>query len=173
MLALTTVLLSIPGWVGAARVHPNGIGFYNELAGGTRGAAELGMQRSFWGYVNHPLILNLDTLAPRGRTFFNRTNYDSFLAYRKDGLLADGFSHANDPKHVVAGFVFEQPEHGETEADIWANLGTRPVAGVYQDGVTFGQLYVKGLSDRAPTPTNAEDPDRPEMPPDAPRSPRP
>lgn len=148
-----TITFCLPGWLGAARVHPNGIGFYNELAGGVRGAAELGMQRSFWGYVPYPLYPSLDRWADRGRVFFNRTNYDSFRQYRTDGLIPSGISYANSAQHAHLGLVFEQPEHGETEAEIWANLGTRPVAGVYQDEVTLGQLYVESWSGQAPPAT--------------------
>lgn len=146
------VIVALPGWVGAAAVHPLGIGYYNELAGGVRGAAELGMQRSFWGYVPFPLFRRLEDWADRGRVFFNRTNYDSYRQYRRDALIPDGFSYANDPKHANVGVVFEQPEHGETEAGIWANQGTRPVGGVYLDEVTFGQIYVDDLSNAPPPP---------------------
>ncbi len=143
-------LIALPGWVGFARAHPNGIGYYNELAGGIRGAAELGMQRSFWGYVTFPIYPRLDELAPPGRTFFNRTNYDSYRMYREDGLLPKGFTYRNEAQGARVGISFEQPEHGEAEADIWANQGTRPVAGVYADEVTLGQVYVSGASSAPP-----------------------
>ena len=138
--------LAPPGWAGAARVHPLGIGFYNEIAGGLRGAADMGLQRSFWGYVDFPLIRELDRHRDRGRVFFNRTNWDSYRQYRRDELLPKGFSYANDAKRADMALTFEQPEHGETEAEIWGSLGPRPVAGVYADGVTFGQLYVETQS---------------------------
>lgn len=148
--AVAALGIALPGWAGAARFHPNGIAYYNELAGGVRGAAELGMQRSFWGYVPFPLYRRLDDWVDRGRVFFNRTNYDSYRQYRRDALIPPGITYANDPQHADVGIQFEQPEHGESEGGIWANLGTRPVAGVYEDEVTLGQIYVEGLSERPP-----------------------
>lgn len=148
--AVIAACVALPGWVGAGAVHPFGIGYYNELAGGVRGAAELGMQRSFWGYVPFPLYRELDQWTDRGRVFFNRTNYDSYRQYRRDELIPPGFTYASDPKSARVGVVFEQPEHGETEAGVWANQGPRPVGGVYFDEVTFGQIYVDGRSREPP-----------------------
>ena len=48
--ALWTVGVALavgPGVAGIARSHPDGIGYYNEIAGGYRGGAVLGMQRGF------------------------------------------------------------------------------------------------------------------------------
>lgn len=145
------VALLAPGVLGAARVHPNGIGFYNELAGGVRGGAELGMQRAFWGYVAAPL---LDELPPSSGVFFNRTNYDSYRMYRKEGRLPEGIRYRNGAQRADAALHFEQPEHGEVLGEIWTALGTRPVATVEQDGVTLAELYVEGESDRAPPSTH-------------------
>ncbi|MEM1022660.1 MAG: glycosyltransferase family 39 protein [Myxococcota bacterium] len=145
------LLLLAPGVLGAVRVHPNGIGFYNELAGGVRGGAELGMQRAFWGYVAAPL---LDQLEPSSAVFFNRTNYDSYRMYRREGRLPEGTRYRNGPERADAAFHFEQPEHGEVLGQIWSEFGPRPVATVEQDGVTLAELYVKGASDQAPPSTH-------------------
>jgi 4-amino-4-deoxy-L-arabinose transferase-like glycosyltransferase len=146
-LAPIAVALAIgPGLFGIIASHPNGIGFYNELAGGYRGGAELGMQRVFWGGVAAPLFRDL----PSGRVFFNRTNYDSYRMYRRENVIRPDVSYANDAKFANAGVVFEQPEHGEREAEVWSAIGTRPVDGVYQDNVGLIQLYVEGKSDRPP-----------------------
>jgi len=110
--------------------------------------------------VSFPLIRRLDSWKERGRVYFNRTNYDSYRQYRRDGLVPAGFTYANDPRHADVGVVFEQPEHGETEAGVWANLGPRPVAGVYEDEVTFSQIYVEGLSEAPPDIEAACAPDR-------------
>lgn len=142
--ALSLTLL--PGLLGVIHSHPNGIGFYNELAGGFRGGAELGMQRGFWGGLAFPLYGDLT----RGRVFFNRTNYDAYRMYRREGTIPTSVTYANEPKHASVGVHFEQPEHGEKEGEIWSVMGTRPTGGVYQDNVTLIQIYEKGKSDRPP-----------------------
>ncbi|HJL41227.1 MAG TPA: glycosyltransferase family 39 protein [Myxococcales bacterium LLY-WYZ-16_1] len=159
--ALSVIVWLAPGVAGAVRTHPFGIAYYNALAGGVRGAAELGMQRAFWGTVNRPLLPELVQRVPKGRVFFNRTNYDAYRMYRRVGVLPErGLRYASDARFAKAAFHFEQPEHGEAEAEIWSTLGTRPVAGVYLDNVTLAQLYVKGLSDRPPSvaPTSTSTP---------------
>lgn len=148
--AVGAVLLLAPGILGAARVHPNGIAFYNELAGGVRGGAALGMQRAFWGYVAEPLFVDLPS---SGGVFFNRTNYDSYRMYKREGRLSDRIRYRNGPERADAALHFEQPEHGEVQGDIWEELGTRPVATVEQDGVTLAELYVRGPSGAPPPPS--------------------
>ncbi|MBI2375182.1 MAG: glycosyltransferase family 39 protein [Deltaproteobacteria bacterium] len=143
------ILVALPGALGVAASHPHGIGFYSELAGGLRGGAQLGMQRGFWGSLAGPLYFER-ALPERGRVFFNRTNWDAFRMYQREGIIAPGVSYANEPKGSTAGVVFEQPEHGETEAGVWSVIGTRPVRGVYSDNVTLTQLYVAGPSASPP-----------------------
>lgn len=152
-LALGAAVLALaPGGAGIAASHPNGIGYYNALVGGYRGGAELGMQRGFWGGLASPAFDALHAAPAPGRVFFNRANYDSYRMYRREALIPKRLTYANEARRTDAGIVFEQPEHGETEADIWSNLGRRPIDGTYQDGVTLTQIYVRGLSDRPPEP---------------------
>lgn len=155
--AVAVVLWLGPGVAGIWRVHPHGIGFYNALAGGVRGGAELGMQRAFWGGVVRPLLPELVREVDQGRVFYNRMNFDAFRMYREDGILPrDRLHYANSAKRTAAAFHFEQPEHAENEGQIWSVLGTRPVAGVYVDNVTMGQMYVKGRSDGPPDSTGSK-----------------
>lgn len=139
------VIAALPGALGAQASHPNGIGFYNEIAGGYRGGAELGMQRGFWGGQADPLFHHLFELPPRSYVFFNRSTYDSYRMHQREGTLPKDVYYANDGKgSASAGIYFEQPEHGEREGEIWSNIGTRPIDGVYKDGVTLIQLYIRG-----------------------------
>lgn len=145
------LLVLLPGALGIRHSHPNGIGFYNEVAGGFRGGAALGMQRGFWGGLSRPLY---ETLDERGagptRVFFNRTNFDSYRMYRREGVFERRFHYANEPTHARIGVDFEQPEHAEKKGEIMSSMGKRPVGGVYQDNVTLIQLYEKGPSQSPP-----------------------
>ena len=148
---LTTAAMA-PGLLGIVRSHPDGIGFYNEVAGGFRGGAQLGMQRGFWGGLGHPRYKNeLPGLVDgRARVFFNRTNYDAYRMYQREGTVPKSMSYANEPRRADIGVHFEQPEHSEQEGAIWSAIGPRPVAGVYRDNVTLIQLYAKPASRRVP-----------------------
>lgn len=142
-----SVLVLLPGTLGTMRSHPNGIGYYNEIAGGFRGGAEIGMQRGFWGGLAGPLFPKFGALeGPSQRVFFNRTNYDSYRMYRREGTIPDSTWYSNDAKGAQVGLSFEQPEHAEREGEIWSAMGTRPIDGVYQDNVTLVQKYQKGPS---------------------------
>jgi hypothetical protein len=146
-------LVLLPGALGVRHSHPNGIGFYNEVAGGFRGGAELGMQRGFWGGLARPLYDTLDQrTVGTARVFFNRTNYDSYRMYRRENVFERRFHYANDARNTRVGVDFEQPEHAEKKGEIWSHIGPRPVAGVYQDNVTLVQMYVAGESQSPPPP---------------------
>lgn len=149
--ALAPALVSLallPGLFGIAASHPNGIGYYNELAGGYRGGAELGMQRGFWGGLAGPLYPKW--LKDGGRVYFNRTNYDAYKMMRREGIIGERTRYENSPARADFGVDFIQPEHAGAEGKIWTELGTRPVDGVYQDNITLIQLYERGASARAP-----------------------
>ncbi len=142
--AVVTVGLALgPGLLGIIRSHPDGIGYYNEIAGGFRGGAELGMQRGFWGGLAHPRYVDtLPRLADgRGRVFFNRTNYDAFRMYQRQGIVPRAMYYGYEARGSAVGIHFEQPEHGEQEGAIWSAIGSRPVAGVYRHNVTLIQIY--------------------------------
>ena len=109
------------------------------------------MSLGFWGGLAAPLYPSLQELPKNSRVFFNRTNYDSYRMYRREGTVPRTVHYANDPPGATVGIHFEQPEHGEREGELWSTFGTRPVAGVYADNVTLIQMYWKDRSDRAPS----------------------
>lgn len=144
--ALLSVLAVLPGVLGTAASHPNGIGYYNELAGGFRGGAALGMQRSFWGGLNRPLMDELSDLPSGTRVFFDHTNWDAVRMYQKEGILPRHVHFANEARSADAATLFEDRENATQEDAIWDVVGTRPVAGVYADEVTLVQLYARRLA---------------------------
>jgi 4-amino-4-deoxy-L-arabinose transferase-like glycosyltransferase len=137
------VLAVLPGALGTAASHPNGIAFYNEIAGGFRGGAELGMQRSFWGGLNRPLMPQLAREAPGSRVFFDHMNYDSLLMYQREGVLPSNVWFSNEAKDASAATVFEGRENPTSPEAIWSCVGTRPSEGVYADEVTLVELFTR------------------------------
>jgi 4-amino-4-deoxy-L-arabinose transferase-like glycosyltransferase len=151
VLAIVAMLMIGPGALGIARSHPHGIGYYNEIAGGFRGGAELGMQRGFWGGLGFDLYPGLKDLPPHlTRVFFNRTNWDAYRMYRREGTFPDRLSYANEVKQSQVSVVFEQAEHAERESETWQLMGTRPIRGNYHHNVLLNQLYVIGQSAEPP-----------------------
>ena len=61
-MALAVVAL-LPPLLEGRRSHPYGLSHYNALAGGPAGAADLGMNRQFWGYSVRGLMPYIDQHA--------------------------------------------------------------------------------------------------------------
>lgn len=137
------LLTALPGLLGIRLVHPYGIAFYNELIGSVRGAAELGMQRNFWGYTSRG---NLDYLnghlEPAARVFFPPTNLDSYHAYRRDGLLRPDIQYSATLDKADWATIHCEDTEADDEHRVWNDWGTaRPVAGVYVDEVPMNLVY--------------------------------
>lgn len=141
--ALPLVLLTCV--TGILRSAPHGHCYYNELAGGARGAADT-FQRHFWGEASRPIIPVLNAQAPQNvRTFFNRTNYDDWRMYVRDGVVRRDIGFAQAVTESQAAFAFHQWEHEHELYNIWNAYPLRkPVAGVYlEGGVPLTSLYLR------------------------------
>jgi 4-amino-4-deoxy-L-arabinose transferase-like glycosyltransferase len=121
--------------MGLWRNHPYGTSFYNELAGGAPGAATLGMHRQFWSNNVTGVLDWLNRNAPRGgRVFFHEVKWESYLAYRRAGMLRDDLQYAAGPQDSDLAVYQYMPEFRDTEFQIWQAYGTRtPAAGLYLD----------------------------------------
>jgi hypothetical protein len=101
----------LPAFWLSARVHPYGLSAYNSLAGFTRGAANIGFQRTFWGHEPRlALPLVNERTAPRGGIAFGDTNRDDHKMYRRDGLLRSDIRLAGQPDHAKVSSVQPQGE---------------------------------------------------------------
>jgi 4-amino-4-deoxy-L-arabinose transferase-like glycosyltransferase len=139
-LALLTLL---PGLLGIRLVHPYGIAFYNELVGSLRGAAELGMQRNFWGYASRGNLAYLNEhVEPAGRVFFPPTNLDSYRAYLRDGLLRGDIQYSATLNAADWATIACEGPLADDEYRVWNDWETgRPVTGVYLDEVPMNVVY--------------------------------
>jgi 4-amino-4-deoxy-L-arabinose transferase-like glycosyltransferase len=140
-IALAAVL---PGALGIRLVHPYGIGFYNELIGSVRGAADRGMLRNFWGYTSRGNLAYLDAhVEAGGRVFFQRTNVECYEMDQRDGLLRRDIRYAwRADEADWATIHFDEPTFADDEYRIWNDWGaTRPAAGVYVDEVPMNLVY--------------------------------
>ena len=97
--SIATLALALSSGAYASLKYRNyGTSYYNELAGGLTGAADLGMHRQFWGYTSRVTFDWLNANAPYGATVaFHNTTYDSFHWYQRDGLLRDDLRWRRDP----------------------------------------------------------------------------
>ena len=141
-------LITLTGILGIIYIHPIGTGFYNEFVRGTRGAADLEMQRKFWGFAGYYELPYLNkNLPPNSSVYFQRTNYDSYRMYQRDGFLRRDINYANDPENATAATFHFQKGYMKDLYKIWRYFGNKVARhGVYIDEAPMVQTYIR--SDR-------------------------
>lgn len=149
--AALIALVFAPACVETARSHPHGLSYYTPLLGGTPGAADLGLNRGFWGYETGAIVDWLNQHFPNGaRVYPNDTFFSSW-----EQLKADKRLHLNiDAEwwNVAAAdvAVVEHEQHmDEVEHQIWVAFGTVTPAYVVQlDGVPLLTVYLNPKTTR-------------------------
>jgi hypothetical protein len=136
-------LLLLPAALETMHSHPFGIGHYTFLAGGTPGAADLGMNRQFWGVTHGSLASFLRDAMPEGGTvWICDARAESWEIAQRDGLLPENVR----PSWSLpsADFVLVHHEHHFAEVDFqaWVAFGTvRPALVLTHDGVPLVSVY--------------------------------
>jgi hypothetical protein len=135
--AALLALVVAPGFLLSARVHPYGLSAYNEIVGFARGAANIGFQRTVWGYEPRLALPFINERAPKGgRVHFGDTNLDDYRAYQKDGLLRRELRWAGTVAGADIASVQPQGEFKDQWMDVlneWDVLGPDEV--VHIEGV--------------------------------------
>lgn len=131
------LLVVVPGALESARVHPYGLSSYNALVGYTRGAANVGFQRTFWGYEPRALLpfINEGAPAPR-RIHFGDTNHDSWRFYQRDGMLERDLRYSGKVRGSSVAAVQPQGEFKDQWMDVLNEWGVHgPDEVVHLEGV--------------------------------------
>ncbi len=82
------VLTLLPALIGCVHIEGYGEGYYNELAGGEAGAAQLGMQRQYWSNDVTGVLPWLSRNVPPGAVVdFHEVTQGSYVAYVQNGML--------------------------------------------------------------------------------------
>jgi 4-amino-4-deoxy-L-arabinose transferase-like glycosyltransferase len=136
-------LVAIPALVGSVHIHPYGTSYYNELAGGSPGAATIGMQRQFWSNNVTGVLPWLNQNAPVGsRVWFHEVPYDSYEGYRRNGMLRPDIQYAMSADDSNFTLYQYMQEFRDQEFQVWTAYGTaRPVFGLYLDEVPNVVVY--------------------------------
>lgn len=140
--AVVVVGLVLPGFVISARVWPYGLGSYNEWVGFSRGAANVGMQRTFWGYEARAALPFINERTPRGgRIHFGDVNADSYRMYLADGLLRADIGLAAAVKGSSVAHVEPQGEFKQQQIDVWNGANSRvPDLVLHAEGVPLSTV---------------------------------
>jgi hypothetical protein len=137
-----TILLA-PSFAETAHSHRFGLSHYTLPAGGVPGAADLGMNRQFWGFTTGSVVEFLRTQLPKGGSvFLHDTTGTAFDMLKRDGRLPPNIRAAAQLSD--ADLVLVQHEHHMAEVDFqaWQAFGSvQPVHVLTYDGVPIVSIY--------------------------------
>lgn len=143
--ALGMLLVLLPGILSNIRVHPYGLSSYNALVGYARGAANVGFQRTFWGYEPREVLPEINEQTKRNaKIHFGDTNYDDWRFYRRDGMLRQDIGFAKTVRAADLASVQPQGEFKSQWMDVrneWKVDGPDRV--VHVEGVPLSTLNWK------------------------------
>jgi len=121
--------------------HPYDLSQYAPLVGGPRGAAELGLNRGFWGHAVHELWPTLQQ-AP-GPIYLHDMHELARKQYEREGRWPAHLQPASI-RRARSGLLFHELHMTTDEVALWQQLGTTAPAQVLSlDDVPLTSLYIE------------------------------
>ncbi|MBX7191078.1 MAG: glycosyltransferase family 39 protein [Sandaracinaceae bacterium] len=129
--------------VSTVHSHPFGLSYYTWAAGGVPGAADLGMNRQFWGFTTGSLAPWLNEHVPeRGSVWICDTTPTAFHMLQRDHLLRDDIRVAWDLAMADYAIVHHEDHFNIVDFQIWEVYGrVDPVFVLTYDGVPIVSVY--------------------------------
>ena len=126
-----------------AHSHPFGLSFYTAIAGGVPGAADLGMNRQFWGFTTGSLVPWFNrTLAPNASVWICDSTYTAFHMLQRDDRLREDIRVAWDLRSADYAIVHHEDHFNIVDFQIWEAFGrVDPVYVLRYDGVPIVSVY--------------------------------
>ncbi len=144
VLGAALVCVSGPLWLSLGAT-PYGLSTYTAVVGGTRGAATLGFNRTFWGYTTLALVPAMKAAAPKiARIYVHDTALQAFLMHQRDGVFPKGWRPTLNIADSDLALYHHEPHMKRVEYQIWEAYGTTsPAAVATTAGVPVAWLYVR------------------------------
>ena len=135
--------LLAPAAVETAHSHPFALSHYGMLAGFVPGAAELGMNRQFWGFTTGSLVDFLNARLPDGgRVYLCDTLDGAFRMLANDALLSPNIIATPNIADADLALVHHEHHFVEVDHQIWTTYGsTKPTYVLTYDGVPIISVY--------------------------------
>ncbi len=153
------VLLIAPAAQATAATYRHGSAYYNELVGGVVGAAEVGMQRQFWGGSTREGLEWVNQHAPANTAiWFHKCAWWAYLMYQREGWFRRDLRYSPGPEGTPMGFYHHQKDHDDFEVDAMREYGSRaPVFQASIDGVPMLSVYQRAAPKVQPPQPGAPD----------------
>jgi 4-amino-4-deoxy-L-arabinose transferase-like glycosyltransferase len=148
---LSALVLLAPSAAETAHSHPFGLSHYTLAAGGVPGAADLGMNRQFWGFTTGSLVDFFNRNLPEGGTvWLCDTTWKSWQLLVRDGLVSASIRPVSDIARADYAIVHHEHHFAEVDFQIWTLYGTvQPAHVLLYDGVPIVSVYRNPASRRA------------------------
>jgi 4-amino-4-deoxy-L-arabinose transferase-like glycosyltransferase len=133
----------LPGAIQTAHSHPFGLSHYMPIAGGVPGAADLGMNRQFWGFTTGSLTEWLvEQLPDGGSVWLCDTTAGAWAMLQADGAVPRNIRAARSMGEADFALVHHEEHFAEVDYQAWVAYGTsRPVHVLSYDGVPIISVY--------------------------------
>jgi hypothetical protein len=136
-------LCLLPGAVETAHSHPFALSHYMPVAGGVPGAADLGMNRQYWGFTTGSLATWLIERLPQGGSvWICDTTPGAWAMMQADGVIPRSIRAAASMAAADLVLVHHEPHFAEVDYQAWVAFGSvQPVHLVLYDGVPIISVY--------------------------------
>jgi 4-amino-4-deoxy-L-arabinose transferase-like glycosyltransferase len=137
------VLCLLPGAAETAHSHPFGLSHYTPIAGGVPGAADLGMNRQFWGFTTGSLATWISSkLSEGGSVWICDTTNGAWAMMQRDGLIPSNVGVASSMGSADFVLVHHEAHFNEVDYQAWVAYGSvQPVFVLRYDGVPIISVY--------------------------------
>jgi hypothetical protein len=135
-----------PAAVATIDGHPYNLSQYAPLVGGPRGAADLGLNRGFWGHAMQELWPTLPQTP--GPIYLHDMHELARRQYEREGRWP-AHLQGGPIRRAKAGLLFHELHMTSDEVALWEQLGTTaPAQVVSLDDVPVASLYVERAETR-------------------------
>ena len=136
-------LCLLPGVVATMHSHPFGLSHYTPIAGGVPGAADLGMNRQFWGFTTGSLTDWIAAKLPDGGSVWTcDTTHGSWAMMQRDGLIPSNIRAETSMSAADLVLVHHEAHFVEVDYQAWVAFETvKPVYVLRYAGVPIISVY--------------------------------
>lgn len=127
--------------------HPFGLSAYVPIVGGAPGAADLGLNRQFWGFTTQSLDPWLTAHAPPGSTLYiHDTAWDSWVRLLDEKRIRTDIRGVGSPSESDFAIVHHELHMAEVDYNIWTDYGhVAPAYVLTHDGVPVISLHGRNV----------------------------